>query len=175
MPPRIRGNQGLDSAVDRWLEAEASDGDAEQAFEQVFRRLPLPRIDLTAGVFARLGLALPERRWDPFVSWKLRLVLATAAVLAASALALAPWLWPAARTLARPSALGELLGAAIVVAAQWLASGLEWWRLLGSLASALTRFLSIPAVAGTFLLAALVAGGALGTLNRLITPERSFS
>ena len=174
---RSRQDRRLDGALDRWLRAEreARDGDAELALDQVFRDLPRPKVNLAAGVFARLGLPIPEPRWDPFASWKLRLALATAAVLAASALGLAPWLWPVVRDLARPSLFGEWLGSAIVLGAQWLAAGSEWWSLMGNLGEALSRFVALPSVAGAFLLAALVASGAFRTLHRLIIPERSVS
>lgn len=176
-----RGNPWLDRAVSDWLRAEAeavgsqSPEASEAALGRVFRRLPLPIVDLAPGVFARLGFALPGRRLDPFASWKLRLVIAAAFVLSASALALLPLVWPAARLVARPSALGELAAGVIVVGAQWLASGMEFWRLLGSVGGALAHFVAHPPMTATLMVAALVAAGAFGTLNRLITSERSVS
>jgi hypothetical protein len=178
MTPNHRGNPSLDRAVADWLRAEAGGSQSPEATEaalgRVFRRLPLAVVDLAPGVFGRLGWALPVRP-DPFASWKLRLVLAAAFVLSASALALLPLIWPAARLVARPDAFGELVAAVIVVAAQWLASGMDFWRLLGSVGGALARFAAQPTMAATLLVAALIAAGAFGTLNRLITSERSTS
>jgi hypothetical protein len=176
-----RDNPGLDRAVGAWLRAEAAATEAEApaaaeaALGRVFRRLPLPAVDLAPGVFARLGLALPGRRLDLFASWKLRLVVGAALVLSASALALLPWLWPAAKLVGSPGTFGQLLAGALVVGARWLASGMDLWRVLGSLGGALARFAAHPPVAATLLVAAMVAAGAFGTLNRLITSERSFS
>jgi hypothetical protein len=177
MKPVFHSKQRLERALGSWLFAEADgrDADAEVALDRMFRQLPQPRIDLTAGVFARLGMAVPARRWDLFASWQLRLVVATAWVLAASALVLLPWMWPAARSLARLDWVGEGLGDGISSVAQWLAAGLASWRLWDAVGGALARLATQPAIACMFLLGALVAAGAFGALNRLITPERSFS
>ena len=181
MIQKNRRNPELGRAVAEWLRAEAAATDseapaaAENALGRVFGRLPLPVVDLAPAVFARLGLALPGRRPDPFASWKVRLVVAAAFVLSASALALAPMVWPAAKLMARPSLFGELLAGAIVVGAEWVARGMELWRVMGSLGGALARFAAHPPMASTLLVAALVAAGAFGTLNRLITSERSVS
>lgn len=184
MGRRLRQSSGrsrLDRAVGDWLRAELEAAGpegadpAETRLTEVFRRLgpPVAAVDLAPAIFARLGLALPASRRDPFAAWGLRGLIAAAVVLCASALALAPVLWTAASALFRPSAAAELVSGAIVVSAGRFAQGVELWQVLHSVAGALAQFATHPPVIAALTVAGLIAGGAFQTLNRLITSERS--
>lgn len=169
----------LDDAVYRWLAEEAggesvSPDAAETALADVFRRWPAPHPPrgFALAVLRRAGIS--RRRADLFASRWVHLAIAAALTLAGASVALLP---ATARLLGQALQPADFVGwgsRALVSATQTLAGAFDVWSFVSRLGSALGTAVGTPQVALSFILLALCAGGALRTLNRLITAERSF-
>lgn len=169
----------LDKAVERWLAEEAGasgpvrEAAAEAALAEVFRRWPsaLPPAGFALAVLRRAGLAEPRR--DVFRSRWLHALIAAAFVLAALSVALLPLGARVARLVLGPGELVELASRGLVAAGHLAAGALDLWGFLNRFGAAVGAVVATPQVALTLFLVALCAGGALRTLDRLITAERS--